>query len=187
MSRGRGRGSRNATSGELVLNAAIVCAGAATAILLLSTLLRAAWPDLGSGRPWSHHQGSVRSLDGASPGTDWTPRSAGGEASRPGRVIRVQVLNGCGVSGVGADVASLLRQSGDIDVLDIGNAERFDFETTVVVDRTGKGAPARLVAHILGDPPIVLQRTIEERFDVTVIVGYDRARRLGPGSAVTGG
>jgi hypothetical protein len=92
----------------------------------------------------------------------------------------VQVLNGCGVGGAGSSLASRLRQAGGFDVVEIGNADSFDFEQSVVVDRRGRGGAARRVAAALGGPPVILQRTSDRRFDVTVIVGYDRGRWLEP-------
>lgn len=178
MSRGRrGRGQSAAATGELALNTAIIVAAAATAILLLSALLRVAWPESAGARPSAGRAGGRHSR---------ATTSEVGAAARSEKVIRVQVLNGCGVGGAGASMASLLRRSGDIDVSEIGNADRFDFETTIVVDRTGHAATARRVAHIVGDPAIVLQRALEERFDVTVIVGYDKGRWLAPVTPAAG-
>jgi hypothetical protein len=157
---------------EIALDAGIVAVGAAVAILILSTLLRAAWP----GSAPADDPGSTRSGQMGIAGGGAPLDAPAGRSLRSDNLIRVQILNGCGVSGVGANLASLLRGAGDIDVLEIGNADRFDYETTIVIDRIGKGTGAKRVARMLGDPPIVLQRLPSAGFDVTVIAGFDQAR-----------
>jgi hypothetical protein len=166
MTKGGGKSRSGSSAHGLALNAAIVVLGAATAILLVSTVLRAAMPEPRGSTPRGA-EGRIAPL-----------RPAG--AGRAGDEIRVQVLNGCGVGGAGSSVASLLRRAGGIDVVEIGNADNFDYETSVVVDRTGNRASARRVAGALGDPPIILQRGLDQRFDLTVIVGYDHGRWLDP-------
>jgi len=166
MSRGGARSRSGTPARRLALNAAIVVTGAATAILLISTVLRAALPD--------SRAGSSRRAEGRI-----APSRAGG-VGEGGRETRVQVLNGCGVGGAGSSLATLLRRAGGMDVVEIGNADSFDYETSVVVDRTGNRNNARRVAGVLGDPPIVLQRSPDRRFDLTVIVGYDHGRWLEP-------
>jgi hypothetical protein len=155
-----------------VLNAAIVVTAAATAILLISTVLRAALPE---SRATSQREERPAPL-----------RSGGDREDGSGHEIRVQVLNGCGVPGAGSSLASLLRRGEGIDVIEIGNADSFEFESSVVVDRAGNRTAARRVAEVLGEPPVVLQRTLERRFDVTVIVGYDNGRWLEPMARVPG-
>jgi LytR cell envelope-related transcriptional attenuator len=105
-------------------------------------------------------------------------RGAGGGMAGPGET-RAQVLNGCGVAGAGAAMASVLRRAGGIDVVEIGNADDFDFESSVVIDRRGDRAAALRVARALGGAPVVLQRS-DGCCEVTVIVGYDRGRWLDP-------
>jgi len=77
-------------------------------------------------------------------------------------------------------MASVLRRAGGLDVIEIGNADEFDFQSSVVLDRTGDSAPAQRVAKILDGAPVLRQRRSDTQSDVTVIVGYDRGRWLTP-------
>ena len=95
--------------------------------------------------------------------------------SKTARVIRVQVLNGSGESGVGGRVASYLREGG-FQVVDVGNADRPDYFASMVVARRSDLSTAREVAHYLGGPPIIRQAWGSDLADVSVIVGSDRSR-----------
>ncbi len=65
-------------------------------------------------------------------------------------------------------------------MVEIGNADDFDFESSVVIDRRGGDRASALhVARALGSAPVVLQRS-DGCCEVTVIVGYDRGRWLDP-------
>ncbi len=93
--------------------------------------------------------------------------------------VHVQVLNGCGVRGAGRDVANALRLEG-YDVVDVGNADTFDFPETMVIDRAGEGGRAREIARALGVKNVVIQRMDGSQYDATVIVGKDyRSERDG--------
>lgn len=102
----------------------------------------------------------------------WQPPPTHGPSDR---VIRVQVLNGSGESGVGSKVAAYLRE-GAFHVVDIDNADAFDYFTTLVVARTEDPTPAHIVARYLGNPPVILQAWDRDFAEVTVIVGSDRSQ-----------
>jgi hypothetical protein len=89
--------------------------------------------------------------------------------------VRVQVLNGCGLSGAAQQVANLLRLNG-YDVVEVGNASAFDYPSTLILDRVGKGGRAREVAEVLGLGCVIIQRVEGSPFDATVIVGKDAKR-----------
>lgn len=91
------------------------------------------------------------------------------------RVIRVQVLNGSGESGAAAKAASHLR-AGGFHVVEVRNADRFDYFATLVVARTEDPAPAVDVAHYLGDPPVIRQAWNSDLAEVTVVLGRDRSK-----------
>jgi hypothetical protein len=163
---------------ELGLNAALVAAAGLAIALLGSSIFRVLLPG-------SQGQRSPRSVSASAGLTP--PAMSGGVApsakdppQRGGPEIRVQVLNGCGVPGAGAGMASVLRRAGGLDVIEIGNADEFDFQSSVVLDRTGDSAPAQRVAKILDGAPVLRQRRSDTQSDVTVIVGYDRGRWLTP-------
>lgn len=92
-----------------------------------------------------------------------------------GRVIRVQVLNGSGEGGVAARVSSFLKEGG-FHVVEVKNADRFDYFATMVVARKDDPAPARVVARYLGGPPVFLQAWDSDLAEVTVVIGSDRSK-----------
>ena len=87
-------------------------------------------------------------------------------------VTRVQVLNGCGVDGLAARVAKLLRRRG-YDVVDVGNTPLL--LESLIVDRVGNRDAARRLAEILGVERrnIIQQRCDYLELDLTVILGKD--------------
>ena len=91
------------------------------------------------------------------------------------RVIRVQVLNGSGESGLGTRVATYLREGG-FHVVEIRNADRSDYVASLVVARKEDMAPAQAVARYLGQPPIIKQAWSSDLAEVTLVLGSDRSR-----------
>ena len=92
-----------------------------------------------------------------------------------GRVIRVQVLNGSGEGGVAGRVASYLKEGG-FHVVEVKNADRFDYFATMVVSRRDDLAAARTVARYLGGPPVIRQTWDSDLAEVTVVIGSDRSK-----------
>ena len=92
-----------------------------------------------------------------------------------GQVVRVQVLNGSGEGGMGARVASALREGG-FHVVEVRNADRQDYFASFVVARREDVDPAREVARYLGSPPVIRQAWTSDFAEVTVVVGSDRSR-----------
>jgi len=99
------------------------------------------------------------------------PRTHGREQ----RVVRVQVLNGSGEGGVASKVAAFLREGG-FHVVEVSNADRFDYFPTLVVARSDNAETALEVAHFLGDPPVIRQSWSSDLAEVTVVLGSDRSR-----------
>jgi hypothetical protein len=88
---------------------------------------------------------------------------------------RVEVLNGSGQAGAGSHLATALREAG-FQVVDVRNADRFDYPRTLVVARTGDLDAARKVAHFVGNARVIRQRALVD-WDVTVVIGRDRGGR----------
>jgi hypothetical protein len=88
------------------------------------------------------------------------------------RIGRIQVLNGCGMAGVADKMADLLRKS-RFDVLKIDNAQSFNYPFTMVVSRSKDMGIAEQVARALRTDHLVLVRTEDQTYDVTVIIGPD--------------
>lgn len=89
-------------------------------------------------------------------------------------IIQVEVLNGCGISGVADKFTEFLRKN-NFDVVQMGNYRSFDVDKTLVIDRTGNKINADKVANALGvDSKNVIQQINKDYFlDVTIIIGKD--------------
>ncbi len=120
----------------------------------------AAWPEFSS-----------RSID-----PSVAPPVAAEPAPLP-QAVRVEILNGCGVSQVAARLTRQARQVG-LDVIHEGNADHFGYQHTLVIRRGGERRHAEQVAAVLGIPHLIDQQ-IEQDFrlaDVTIIIGRDFKR-----------
>ena len=89
---------------------------------------------------------------------------------------RIEVLNGSGQAGAGSHLSTALRDEG-YHVVDVRNADRFDYPRTMVVARTQDVRAARKVASFLGGAQLVRQRALVD-WDVTVVIGRDHNSRL---------
>ena len=89
-------------------------------------------------------------------------------------IIQVEVLNGCGVSGVADTLTDFLRNH-NFDVVQIGNYISYDVEKSIVIDRTGNMVNAFKVADTLGiNHKNVIQQMNNNYFlDVSLIIGKD--------------
>lgn len=91
--------------------------------------------------------------------------------------VRIEVLNGCGVSQVAARLTRKARQMG-LDVIHEGNADHFGYLHTLVIRRGGDLQRAEQVAQALGIPHLIDQQ-INEPFrlaDITIVIGQDYKR-----------
>ena len=84
--------------------------------------------------------------------------------------VRVEVLNGGGVSGMASTVTDYLRELG-FDVVNFGNAPNFGQDSTVVLDRSGRRDLADAVADALGTKVREGRMDTDPYLDVTVILG----------------
>jgi hypothetical protein len=99
----------------------------------------------------------------------------GRNLSLPDDPFQIEVLNGTGESGIAGDVTMKLRRMG-IDVLIKGNAGRFDFRETVLVDRKGNPGLMRKLSRRLGVRRVVTQIQEKPLVDATLVIGWDRER-----------
>ena len=99
--------------------------------------------------------------------------------------IQVEILNGCGVAGIGESFTQYLRKSG-FDVIQTGNYISFDVMNTIIIDRKGNIQNAIAVADSLGaGASAVIQQVNKDYFlDVSVIIGkdYKKLKTLARGS-----
>ncbi|MGE5316240.1 MAG: LytR C-terminal domain-containing protein [Acidobacteriota bacterium] len=94
--------------------------------------------------------------------------------------IQIDVLNGCGASGVGQTMTDFARSLG-YDVVEMKNYKNFNQDASLVIDRSGKPETARELALHLGiDPKNVLEEVSRDYFvTASVVIGKDY-RRLRP-------
>jgi hypothetical protein len=90
------------------------------------------------------------------------------------QLIQVEVLNGCGVAGVGDAFTDVLRAKG-IDVVKTGNYMSFDIDNTFLIDRMGKVETANRVADSLNlDKRFIITEKNKSYFlDLTIVIGKD--------------
>jgi len=88
--------------------------------------------------------------------------------------IRVEVLNAGGESGMARVATDRLRDQG-FDVVYFGNADTFDQDSTVVLDRSGRPEAARAVGEVMGTASILSELDSNLYLDVTVLVGKEWA------------
>lgn len=91
-----------------------------------------------------------------------------------GKVIQLEVLNGCGVPGLANDFTTALRKNG-FDVVETGNFKNFDMQNTVVIARTPNAENAKRVAKALGINPknVFVESSDDFYLDATVVIGSD--------------
>jgi hypothetical protein len=89
-------------------------------------------------------------------------------------IVQVEVLNGCGFSGIAERFTNFLRQK-NFDVVQVGNYFSFDIDKSIVIDRTGNKTNAIKVADALGiDRKHVIQQINNDYFlDVSLVIGKD--------------
>jgi len=89
-------------------------------------------------------------------------------------IVQINVLNGCGVSGVGNTMTKFCRTAG-YDVVEVGNYKSFDIAESMVIDRIGKPDDAKRLAAQLGIAPknIVQQFSNDHLVTASVVIGKD--------------
>ncbi len=88
--------------------------------------------------------------------------------------MQVEVLNGCGASGVADKLTDFLRMN-KIDVVNLGNYRSFDIENSIIISRNNKIKNAEKLAALVGlDQSSIVQQTNKDYLlDVTFILGKD--------------
>lgn len=129
-----------------------VRAGAVVAVVLLAGAFM--------GSAWSQWWGRNRETSGPSTQEPHTTR------------LRVEVLNAGGSSGAARGATDRLRDGG-FDVVFFGNADSFDRDSSVVVDRMGHLEAARRVADALGIRRVKSEPDSNLYLDVSVLLGRD--------------
>ena len=91
------------------------------------------------------------------------------------RTVKIEVLNGVGVDRIAERMAQMIRRRPELDVVEVGNANHFDYLRTTVVSRRGNAASARMVASLIGlrEEDVLSDFDGGSLADVSVIVGRD--------------
>ena len=87
---------------------------------------------------------------------------------------QVEVLNGCGTSGIAKSVTEFLRRS-EIDVVYLGNYKNFNVAKSQVIDRTGNLENARKIARLLGINEKQIKSEIDKskQLKASILLGKD--------------
>lgn len=86
--------------------------------------------------------------------------------------VVVEVLNGCGRGGIGEKACEFLMSRG-LDVMFVGNADDFQYERTLVVDRAGDRTKALGIADLLGTGTVITQVNPSSFVEITLVLGKD--------------
>lgn len=102
------------------------------------------------------------------------PKRAADSAELIGDYIQVEVLNGCGESGLASKMTDYLRERG-FDVVKNGNYDTFDVERTHVLNRIDDPRAARQIARALGlaENAVVPQPDPGLFVEASVVIGCD--------------
>ncbi len=87
------------------------------------------------------------------------------------RPLRVELLNGTGVAGIADSARGALAKLG-VDVVAVGNAERFDYSESILVARE-RGTDVRLLGEMIGCRHVVDQLDKAAVADASLILGAD--------------
>ncbi len=89
-------------------------------------------------------------------------------------IIQLEVLNGCGVSGVADRFTDFLRNN-NFDVVKTGNYISDDVSESLVIDRSGNMANAFKTAKALGikNENVIQQLNKDYFLDVSIVLGRD--------------
>lgn len=90
--------------------------------------------------------------------------------ANPRERVRVEVLNAGGVAGMARAATGLLRDAG-FDVVEVGNADAFDRDSSVVLARLGRVDLASMVADALAIPAYRDEPDSTAYVDITVLLG----------------
>jgi regulatory protein YycI of two-component signal transduction system YycFG len=93
--------------------------------------------------------------------------------------IQVEVLNGCGVSGIADKLTDYLREK-SFDVVNIGNYRSFEIDNSILIDRTGNLLNVKIIADSIGlnNSNIIQQINKDYLLDVTIILGKDYSKLI---------
>ncbi|ACB84131.1 LCP family protein [Natranaerobius thermophilus] len=95
---------------------------------------------------------------------------SGEVGSIPQEDITVEILNGCGIDGAATDLKSELEDQG-FQVVRIGNADHFEYQSSQVIARTDLIEAAKEVALEISGADLLHDQQDDPEAQVTVIIG----------------
>lgn len=98
-------------------------------------------------------------------------------AANPILDIKVEVLNGCGEKGLAAKISDFLRTE-HIDVVRSENADNFDYERTILIQRSDNLFNLKTTAKALNfdindEARVIIRPSSTADVDLTLILGKD--------------
>lgn len=89
-------------------------------------------------------------------------------------IIQIEVLNGCGVSGMATRYTDKIREFG-FDVVETGNFDHFNVEHSFILSRSGSLENAYRVAQAIGvkRERVIIEESSDFYLDVTLVIGAD--------------
>jgi LCP family protein required for cell wall assembly len=86
----------------------------------------------------------------------------------------IEVLNGAGIEGLAGKTAQYLEGLG-LNVVEVGNADRLNYDKTVVIDHTGNPYTRQFLLDLAGltESQILSQYDPNSPIDITLIIGAD--------------
>lgn len=85
---------------------------------------------------------------------------------------QIQILNGCGLSGVAEDLRSFLASNG-FDIVEFGNAAFWNYPKTLVIGRTATTQIASDLGQLIGTDQVITLIDSSEMVEATIIIGKD--------------
>jgi hypothetical protein len=91
------------------------------------------------------------------------------------QTLKVGILNGCGISGLGNQFAEILSNKYGLDIISTKNADNFDYEETTVVIINESNPNIENILTILGmtinDNNVEFNSSYNTQEDIQIIIG----------------
>ena len=93
------------------------------------------------------------------------------------QTLKVGILNGCGVKGIGNDFSNILQNKYGLTIARTENADNFDYKKTKVVIINESNPNIENLLTILGmtinDENVVFNSSYDSQEDIQIIIGKD--------------
>jgi hypothetical protein len=87
------------------------------------------------------------------------------------RALTIVIKNGSGVPGIAGEAETALKNMA-IDVLEVGNADRFDYSESILIGRR-RGSEVKRLGEIIGCRNVTIQTRRDAAADAELILGAD--------------